>query len=262
MTQTIAKTSLRVLPALALTLAALTGCNGTADGTGTAGNVLGTDPSSSPPASIPTNSQDPGPGTPPSTPASNVIGASCQSSDSNHLCVALKYVVYTDSSSRPAVSQAEAIGNVSAISQEWSKCNIGFQIEEYDATDPGKAGLRFNTANDSDLDPIRSAYQGSDTFLVVTTGTWDRSGTLGNTGANAWTNMPGSGLYGAILESPVGTYPLIIAHELGHYMNLGHVSDQSDLMNPIIYDTSTKLTTSQCNAARSAVNYYWKAMKR
>jgi hypothetical protein len=74
--------------------------------------------------------------------------------------------------------------------------------------------------------------------------------------------LPGGPPYGAILEQPVGTFPNIVAHELGHYMNLDHVSDTSDLMNPIIYSTSTSIYPSQCNTTRSADNYFWTKMLR
>lgn len=186
----------------------------------------------------------------------------CSNKDNNSLCIGLKYVVYQDNQNEPIVSKATALGNVSSITKIWSQCQIEFQLDEFVAADPTSYGLNLNTANDSELDQIRKAFDDNSHFLVVTTGTWDRSGTLGNTGANAWTNMPGDGVYGAILELPVGTYANIIAHELGHYMNLDHVSDTADLMNPVIYDYSNQLTADQCKNARSAVTAYWQKMLR
>jgi hypothetical protein len=178
------------------------------------------------------------------------------------MCLAVKYVVYDDSKGSAVVDDKAAIRNIDAINRIWSECNIGFQIDKYVAANPTQYKLAFNTANLSDLNSIRKTFQDSSTLLVVTTGSWNRSGTLGNTGANAWTNMPGEGVYGVVMESDVGTYSNIIAHELGHYLNLDHVNDESDLMNPIIYDGSTTLTQSQCNEARAAVSNYWTAMKR
>jgi hypothetical protein len=174
----------------------------------------------------------------------------------------LKYVVYVDSNGTPVVTQDQAISNLKSINQVWSKCSIAFQIDQFLASNPSDYQLTFNTANSSELDDIRSAYEESSTILVVTTGKWNRSGSLGSTGANAWTNMPGQTYLGSILEAPVGTYPNIIAHEIGHYLNLDHLNDQSNLMNPMIYDTSTQLTSSQCSEAQSAINYYWKKMMR
>jgi hypothetical protein len=75
--------------------------------------------------------------------------------------------------------------------------------------------------------------------------------------------MPGGGgPFGAILERPVASFANIIAHELGHYLNLYHVSDATDIMNPIIYSSSTKLTSSQCATARSAASFFWSKMYR
>ena len=178
------------------------------------------------------------------------------------MCLALKYVVYEDPTAKPVVSQTEALSNLATINSTWSQCNITFQIDQYLPVDPTKSSLAFNTANSSELDSIRKTYEDTSTLLVVTTGTWNRAGTLGSTGANAWTNMPGNNIYGAILEATVGTYPLIIAHELGHYLNLDHASDATDLMNPLIYSTSTTLTQFQCTAAQAASRNYWKAMLR
>ena len=239
---------------LAGAIIGMNGCNGQGAG-GT--QAQGSDSVTQSPAPIP-----PGTGTvtvPPATGNPGVVGPSCHGGSD---CLALKYVVYKDSAGVPVVSQDEAIANVQSINQTWSACGISFQMDEFLAVNPVDFGLTFNTANNSELDPIRRAFDGSDTLLVVTTGKWDRTGTLGSTGANAWTNMPGSSALGAILESAVGTYPNIIAHELGHYLNLPHVSDTTDLMNPVIYSTSTRLTSSQCSAALAAVTHYWSAMLR
>jgi hypothetical protein len=67
---------------------------------------------------------------------------------------------------------------------------------------------------------------------------------------------------GVVMEQPVGAYPNIIAHELGHYLNLGHVSDSANVMNPIIYSNSTRVDPSQCEAARAAATYWWTNMIR
>jgi hypothetical protein len=74
--------------------------------------------------------------------------------------------------------------------------------------------------------------------------------------------MPGSGLYGVVLEQKVGNFPNIIAHELGHYLNLYHANERSEVMNAIIYDTSNTITQEQCETARAAVKKWWPNMVR
>jgi hypothetical protein len=196
------------------------------------------------------------------TSQSAVVGDTCKAGDSNHLCLALKYVGYKADDGTPTVSQNDAISNVKQINKLWNQCDLGFQIENYSAINPKDSGLKYNTANTSELDDIRKAESSDTALVVVTTGTWDRSGSLGDTPANAWTAMPGESLYGAILEKPVGTFGNIVAHELGHYVGLDHVSDESDLMNPVIYDSSTQLTKDQCSTARTTVASYWQKMER
>jgi hypothetical protein len=189
------------------------------------------------------------------------IGTGCHNTDGTHICLGLKYVAYNNGS-QATVSQAAAIADVSGINNIWAQCNIAFQIDQYQAINPGDDGFNFDPANIEEFDPIRGKLNDGKTLLVVTTGTWNRSGDLGNSGANAWTNLPGTSPYGAILEQPVGTFPNIVAHELGHYLNLNHISDQSDLMNPIIYDSSINLSAVQCDAARSAASAVWTSMLR
>jgi len=243
-----------------MVVAALTGCNGKVADTATKLSGKNTKKSE---GSVDTESQiesEIQTQTDPKNP--KVVGPTCVDGDSNTLCLALKYVVYDDSTGKPVVSQDDAVKVVQQINQAFSQCNIAFQMEEYVAANPADYKLDFNTSNQSDLDNIRKAFMNDSTLLVTTTGKWDRSGSLGNTGANAWTAMPGEGTYGAILEDSVGTFGLIIAHGLGHYLNLDHVSDEADLMNPVIYDSSTRLDPSQCETARSAANSYWNNMLR
>jgi hypothetical protein len=69
--------------------------------------------------------------------------------------------------------------------------------------------------------------------------------------ANAWTAMPGQQPAGAVLEAPVATNDNITAHELGHYLGLDHARDQAELMNPIIYKDSVRITAAQCEQMRA-----------
>lgn len=201
------------------------------------------------------------------TPTGSVVGDSCQSGDSTHVCLALRYLAFNSSTGDPSVTEDEAITNVRGINTLWQQCDVGFEIAEYDAIDPTDYGIAYSIANYTDLETIRNDFNTINTLLVVTTGTWDRSGTLGISGgngsANAWTSLPGGAPYGAILEYPIYNDFYVIAHELGHYLNLVHVADTSDLMNPVIYSgTSTQLTAAQCQTARSTATSYWQQALR
>ncbi|MGZ3699404.1 MAG: matrixin family metalloprotease [Bdellovibrionota bacterium] len=196
------------------------------------------------------------------TPSDPTIGDSCRSAEPNHLCLGVKVVVYKDSTGQPVVGQDATIKNFQTINKVWKQCDLAFQIENYVAVDPVQSGLHYQPTNYPELDDIRNAFPGEHELLIVTTGTWNRTGSLGTTGANAWTAMPDGPPYGTVLERPVGTFANIIAHELGHYLNLSHVSDNADLMNPIIYDASVTLSASQCGIARSAATYFWQNMLR
>lgn len=190
------------------------------------------------------------------------IGESCSSGDPNKLCLAIRYVAYQNGGGDPTVSESEAIENIRKVNRVWEACEIQFQIDEYIPVAPGDYDLKYRTANSSELSAIRRAFASARALLVTTTGAWDRAGTLGRTGANAWTSMPGAGPFGVVMEEPVATYSNIIGHELGHYLNLGHTSDKANLMNPIIYTSSTKIYQSQCTEARSAAAFFWKRMLR
>lgn len=189
------------------------------------------------------------------------VGSSCKG-DSGHLCLALKLVAFKDSNDQSSMSRKEAISDVKAINKVWSQCDLGFQIEEFLEVSPQDYGLQYHTSDDSELTGIRKHFDGDSTLLVVATGPWDRSGSLGNTGANAWTSMPGDAPYGAVLEKPVATFSNIVAHELGHYLGLPHVGDTNNLLNPIIYNNSITLSQDQCSVARSAIATNWQRMLR
>jgi hypothetical protein len=191
-----------------------------------------------------------------------IIGPSCQSRDPTYLCLALKYVVYKDFSEKLVTHQKVAIKNIYKINQIWKSCRIGFQIEKFYPALPKKYQLRYQPADEFELTDIRKGFQEESTLLVVTTGKWNRSRSLGSSLANAWTSLPGEPPYGAILERPVAGFANIIAHELGHYLNLLHVNDSSDLMNAVIYEDSEQLTVSQCSSARLATLAYWQRMLR
>jgi hypothetical protein len=230
--------------ALALLAVAAHGC----DAPG-AGKVLGRDDLPTPPAIVPV-----GGGT--------AIGESCVDQDLRNLCVAVKYVAYVGPSGRPTLTQAQALENLRESTEIFGQCGIAFQLEEFVAARPEDHGLRFNTADLEELDGVRGAFADASRLLVVATGEWDRSGTLGDTEANAWTSVPGLGPFGAVMESWVGTYAPLVAHELGHYLNLEHEDDEENLMSALIYDSSRALTARQCSELRDSARYFWGRMLR
>jgi hypothetical protein len=170
----------------------------------------------------------------------------------------MHFVTYQNTSGAAVASTDQAATIIHTMNQLWSQCNIGFQIEKYEAVDPTKLGLVYGAQSQNQLDQIRQTFSApSDELLAVTTGPW-------GTAVNAWTNMPGDNLYGAVMEASIVGYGggIIYAHEFGHYLGLDHVSDSSDLMDAIIYTTSTKIDSTQCQSARATVAQYWTAMIR
>jgi hypothetical protein len=191
------------------------------------------------------------------------LGQSCKSGDPHSFCLGIKIVAYADPrTGATTLDSLSAVSDLKRVNTVWSQCEIAFQIDHYSSVNPTTANLAFSTSESDDLNKIRSNFSSDQSLLLVSTGRWDRAGSLGRTPANAWTTMPGAGPYGAIFEEPVATTPNIIAHELGHYLSLTHVSDRTDLMNPIIYPTSSLLTSSQCELARNAITDYWPKMLR
>ena len=186
------------------------------------------------------------------------VGESCVSSDPNKICLAMHFVSYQDSQGKPVADEYQAAHIIQAMNKIYSQCGIGFQIENYEAVDPAGYGLGFAPQSMGELDKIRKTFdQPLYELLSVTTGHWSLS-------ANAWTNMPSVGPFGAIVEASVVDYSdgLIYAHEFGHYLGLYHVADRSNLMNSESYKTSTHLTESQCETLRSTATSNWGGMVR
>ena len=171
------------------------------------------------------------------------------------MCLGVRYVVYTDSSGKALSTKDQAAKNIAQVNQTWAQCGIEFQIDSYEEVDPGKFNLAYDSQAQNQLDQIRNTFNDGQSLLVVFTGPW---GTV----KNAWTSMPGSAPYGAVFESTVADYPQIVAHELGHYLGLDHVADNSNVMDAIIYPDSVQLTQDQCNLAQQTAQKYWKTMMR
>jgi hypothetical protein len=162
------------------------------------------------------------------------------------LTLALKFVEFTKDG-KPVMTEAALAPVIAQINHLYSQCNLKVKLEEYVQVDPTQQGLTYEEGSMDVMDKIRAPFDTDKKLVVVDTGAWNH----GNMGpANAWTAMPGQSPSGAVLEAPVADNGNIVAHELGHYLNLDHVSDQSNMMNPIIYDNSTTITASQCDQMR------------
>jgi hypothetical protein len=179
--------------------------------------------------------------------ASGVAAAGAVPSDSGALRLALKFVEFTGKDGKAVITQDQVNRVITGVNTLYSQCNIHFQLESYQAADPAQYNLDYNTGTMDAMDKIRAPFDSEKSLVVVNTGSWDH-GAMGP--ANAWTAMPGQAPSGAVLEGPVADNANIVAHELGHYLNLDHVSDQSNLMNPIIYTDSTQISSSQCDEMR------------
>lgn len=183
------------------------------------------------------------------------VGASC-ANITGQTCIGVKFVSYTDTSGNPVATQQDALSNLQTMNSIWAQCNVAYQIDTYFLADPSQYGLNFSPSDLSELDNVREAFGDDYKLVMVTTGTWNRSGTLGQSSANAWTAMPGSDNLGSVLESPVASFGNIYAHEIGHQLNLVHVADTLDVMDPTIYTNSVELDPSQCATAQSQASSY------
>ncbi|MBC7690843.1 MAG: hypothetical protein H7222_03685 [Methylotenera sp.] len=188
-----------------------------------------------------------------------VFGSSCQDNSSDEICIGLKYVVYQDSEGNSVTDEAAARENLEGINRVWKQCGIAFQIEKYEVVDPSHEGLSFGgMRSQSQTDRIRKQYEDDSRFLIVTTGAWHAQ-------KNAWTTPPGDAPYGAVMEGGISSgYSEIYAHELGHYLNLDHVTQgvSSNVMSTVIGHRSTELDHSQCREARATAKLFWAHMLR
>jgi len=200
------------------------------------------------------------------------IGESCHSRDtfnSETLCLGIDYVTYREGLEQDKETENEILLQIEEVNRIWKVCEIQFQVDHHIPVDPAEHQAR-DSVHDLDhriaefieLNEIRKHFATDSELLVVLTGKWDRSGSLGAQLANAWTTPPGDGLYGVIMERPMGMQPHLLAHELGHYLGLTHADRASELMYPIIYPNSIAMTPEQCVSARTAIEKYWQKMLR
>jgi hypothetical protein len=167
------------------------------------------------------------------------------------MVLALKFVEYRDpKSGRPVMNQIEAQKVVDGVNKIWGQCGLQVKLERYQtvaASSLTHQKLNYHLSSMNELDRIRSAFDDKKDLVVINTGGWNHK-KMG--AANAWTAMPGDAPAGAVIEGPVAHNSQIIAHELGHYLGLDHVSDPTDMMNPLIYDNSTTIYSAQCDSMR------------
>jgi hypothetical protein len=237
------KAAFASLTAFAMAAIALSGCN-------SAGEAAGQDAGTAQANTSASGNTSSGGG--------STVTPSCVTSDPNHICLAVHFVSYKDSSGTPVANQSQVNTIFGTMNKLWSQCNIGFQVEKYEQVDPTAKGLSYGANSQNEVDQIRNTYGGDSNMLfAANTGPW-------GTAVNAWTNMPGSAPYGAIMEASIVDYGggIIYAHEFGHYLGLDHVSDTSDLMDAIIYTDSNTITSEQCQTARDTATQFWSAMIR
>lgn len=192
-------------------------------------------------------------GTPYGEPCS---GAGEDAEGNSRHCVALKYVAFHGTDGEDPTPALEGINSI------WAQCGILFQVDEYWVIDPTEHALRYDTADYEELDEIRTQFKDDRTLLVVATGTWNRSGSLGDSWANAWTYMPGHRNHGVVMEREAANFAGIVAHELGHYLGLDHWDESVNVMHPVIYERSKRLTRKQCETAKVAIEEHWLATLR
>ncbi len=159
------------------------------------------------------------------------------------LTLALKFVEFFQEDGTPVLSEKNVHDLVAKINPYFQSCKIRFQMEDYRALDSKSYGLSFTIQSAKEMKKLRKPFDDSRYLVVINTQKWDHE----KMGApNAWTAMPGEFPSGVVIEAPVASYPELVAHELGHYLNLNHVSNVKNLMNPIIYRTSEFFTPEQC----------------
>jgi hypothetical protein len=173
--------------------------------------------------------------------------------------LALKIVDFLGEDQSPSLGESRITKLVGEVNQIYSKCQLSFQMEKYSPVDPKAFGLNFHLSSVDRLFEVRRPFHDPQYIVVINTGSWDHK-KMGS--PNAWTAMPGEIPAGVVIESPVATFAGIVAHEIGHYLSLHHLGDQSNLMNPIIYRSSQGLTPTQCQEMRkTAISIRSKAIR-
>lgn len=163
--------------------------------------------------------------------------------------LALKFVELLPQDGSLVLNEVGVKKLLQKVNSIYSQCNIEFDLEEYSTVHPDEFKLPKHPNSLGEMENFRKPFDDSRYFVIVKTGKWDHQ-KVGP--ANAWTAMPGDLPSGVVIESPVSTFAGIVAHELGHYLSLYHKENSQNLMNPLIYQDSTRLTPSQCGHMRSS----------
>lgn len=178
----------------------------------------------------------------------------------NTVSLALKFVEFSDEVNSPPLSDSQAKKLVQKLNQLYTPCGISFQLGEYKIVKPSDYGLTMGPPSVKKMHEFRKPFDDPRYLVIINTGKWDHQ-KLG--APNAWTAMPGEIPAGAVLESTVSNFTGIVAHEIGHYLNLNHVQNEKNLMNPIIYRDSIELSDDQCTQMRAtAVTHRPAAMRQ
>lgn len=162
--------------------------------------------------------------------------------------LAVRIVNLADESGKTTLNADSAKALLQKVNEMYKNagCAIEFDLEEFQAANPKDNGLEYNTSSMGELDRYRAQFDNGKSLAIIDTGPWSE----GMHPANAWTAMPGQTPMGAIFEASVANFYPIVGHELGHYLGLDHVSDSSNMMNPVIGKSSVEITADQCNEMR------------
>lgn len=183
------------------------------------------------------------------------------------LTIAVKYISFRDSNGGTVVDEGAARNVVDKMSNYWRQCNIQFALETYETVAPGDIGARYNPANYSELDEMRIAAHSDMHMIVIATGAWNRSGSLGNSGSNCYSSFPGDAAEGIVCEQKSAAKEAMMAHEAGHWVNLRHTNNPgtdgvddtnagnvgNNLMDHVVATYNDDLTAGQCYRAREAI---------
>ncbi len=181
------------------------------------------------------------------------------------LRLGIRYVVYVpaDQPLSPAETSNTKLQELfKGINSIWASCGIAFEPQFVVAEAEHSPRQNRAPAALGELFKIRRELKQENSMLIAVTKPWDRKESLGKTGANAWTAMPGTEDHGIVVEWPERWNSNLLAHELGHYLGLDHREKRSELMAPVIYRDSTGLSAEECTAARHTASAYWKKMIR
>jgi hypothetical protein len=195
-------------------------------------------------------------------PAANEVAQSGEQLD-----IAVRYLSFTDSNGTAVVNQGEVQEAMDYASRIWAQCGIGFRLENFQEIQAESIGTRFNPANYSELDQMRINTQQDTDLIFIATGKWNRSGTLGSSGSNCFSSFPGDEAEGIVCEKSSAASPTMIAHEVGHWVDLRHTNSPStdgvddtnagnvgnNLMDHFVGPSNTEMTRGQCARARSAI---------